>query len=107
MLILCWKKAAMTEQDRILLDGLKVKIKQLIALYEQVRAEKHQLIFQVEELENEIDSLRQDNELLTKKYDNLKFAKSLLVSDGESQEAKNRINRIVREIDKCIAMLNQ
>jgi chromosome segregation ATPase len=97
----------MTEQDRILLDEFKIKIKQLIALYEQERGEKQQLLNQVEEFENEIDSLRHDNELLTKKYDNLKLAKSLLVSDGESQEAKNRINRIVREIDKCIAMLNQ
>lgn len=97
----------MTEQDRILLDGFKVKIKQLIALYEQTRTEKQQLLIQVEELENKIDSLKQDKAVLTKKYDNLKLAKSLLVSDGESQEAKNRINRIVREIDKCIAMLNQ
>lgn len=97
----------MTEQDRILLDGFKVKIKQLIALYEQTRTEKQLLLNQVEELENEIDSLKQDKAVLTKKYDNLKLAKSLLVSDGESQEAKNRINRIVREIDKCIAMLNQ
>lgn len=97
----------MTEQDRILLDGFKVKIKQLIALYEQTRTEKQLLLNQVEELENEIDSLKQDKAVLTKKYDNLKLAKSLLVSDGDSQEAKNRINKIVREIDKCIAMLNQ
>ena len=97
----------MTEQDRILLDGFKVKVKQLIALHEQVKDEKQQLLSLVEELKNEIDSLRQDNELLIKKYDNLKLAKSLLVSDGESQEAKSRINKIVREIDKCIAMLNQ
>ena len=97
----------MTEQDRILLDGFKVKIKQLIALYEQTRIEKQLLLNQVEELENEIDSLKQDKAVLTKKYDNMKLAKSLLVSDGDSQEAKNRINKIVREIDKCIAMLNQ
>lgn len=97
----------MTEQDRILLDGFKVKIEQLIALYEQVRAEKQQLLSRVEELENEIGSLMQDKEALTKKYDNLKLAKSFLVLDGESQEAKNRMNKIVREIDKCIAMLNQ
>ena len=97
----------MTEHDRILLDGFKVKIKQLIALYEQVRAEKQQLSIRVEELENEIDSLSREKEMLTRKYDNLNLAKSFLVSDGESQEVKNRINKIVREIDKCIAMLNQ
>jgi len=97
----------MTEQDRILLEGFRVKIKQLMALFEQARNEKQQLFNQVEELENEIDTLRQDNELLTKKYENLKLAKALLASDGEDQEAKNRINKIVREIDKCIAMLNQ
>lgn len=97
----------MTEQDRILLDEFKVKVKQLITLHERAKAEKQQLLKQVEELENEINSLRHEKEMLAKKYDNLKLAKSLLVSDGESQEAKNRISKIVREIDKCIAMLNQ
>ena len=97
----------MTEQDRILLDEFKAKLKQLITLYEEVRTEKQQLLNQVEELENEIDSLKQDNDALSKKYENLKIAKSMLVSDGENHEAKNRINKIVREIDKCIAMMNQ
>jgi len=97
----------MTEQDRILLEGFKVKIKQLITLSEKTKDEKQQLFIQVERLEKEIDSLKKNNEMLLEKYNNLKLAKSLLVSDGESQEAKNRINRIVREIDKCIAMLNQ
>lgn len=97
----------MTEQDQILLEEFKVKLKKLIALYEEVRTEKQQLISRLEERENEIDSLKQDLESLGKKYENLKLAKTLLVSDGENQEAKNRINKIVREIDKCIAMLNQ
>jgi hypothetical protein len=47
------------------------------------------------------------NEELVKKQEDLKFAKSLLGADEDPHEAKVKINRIVREIDKCIALLNK
>jgi len=37
----------------------------------------------------------------------LKIAKSITTGDEESQEAKQKINKLVREIDKCIALLNR
>jgi hypothetical protein len=46
-------------------------------------------------------------EELEEKNQQLTLAKSLL-ADGESaQDARIKINRIVREIDKCIALLNK
>ena len=40
-------------------------------------------------------------------YANLKIAKSLLAENADVHDAKVRVNRIVREIDKCIALLNR
>ncbi len=97
----------MTEQDRILLDGFRMKIRQLIALCEKEKAEIRQLRNQVERLEIELNSARKETEMIEHRYNNLKLAKSLVVSDVESDEAKRKIGKIVREIDKCIAMLNQ
>jgi len=37
----------------------------------------------------------------------LKMAKSLAVADGETTDAKLKINELVREIDKCISLLNK
>jgi hypothetical protein len=41
------------------------------------------------------------------KYENLKLAKMLVASEEENKDAKSRIQKIVREIDKCIALLNK
>jgi hypothetical protein len=45
---------------------------------------------------------------LEKKHENLKMAKVLSSVPGEDvHETKIQVNRIVREIDKCIALLNR
>jgi len=41
------------------------------------------------------------------KFDNLKLAKVIASSDESTHDAKIKVNRIVREIDKCIALLNR
>lgn len=78
----------------------------LIRRHDQLKSEKQQLFDQLELLKNEISVLKAENKELLIKYDNLKIARVLTVSDDEKQQAKQRINKIVREIDKCIAQLN-
>ncbi|WP_318348650.1 hypothetical protein [Aquipluma nitroreducens] len=72
-----------------------------------MKQEKQQLLAKTEDLEESINQLRKENQILEQKYENLKLAKMLIVSDDESKDAKNRIQKLVREIDKCIALLNQ
>ena len=63
-----------------------------------------------EDNQNLIDKLKQQEEEineLKKQNNTLKLAKAFSVESEESQEAKLQINRIVREIDKCIALLNR
>ncbi len=50
--------------------------------------------------EEEINELKQQN-------NTLKLAKAFTAESEESQDAKLQINKIVREIDKCIALLNR
>ena len=97
----------MTDLEKNLLMDFKVKVKQLIAKHEVLKQEKHQLHEKIGDLEETIDQLRQDKYSLEQKYENLKIAKMLAVSDDENKDAKNRIQKLVREIDKCIALLNK
>lgn len=106
ILILSKKHTGMTEQDQILLDDFKAKLRLLIHRYDRLKAEKQQLLDQLESLKKEIEDLKTEKEGLLIKYDNLKIARVLSVTDDERQQAKQRINKIVREIDKCIAQLN-
>ncbi len=56
--------------------------------------------WQKEKKELEINELKQRN-------NTLKLSKAFVSVNGEPQEAKVQINKIVREIDKCIALLNR
>lgn len=75
-----------------LCDSLK---EQNIALREEVKAKNAA-----------IDSLNTDVEKLRKQYDNLKFVKAFSSSNKEEvQGAKQRLSKLVRDVDKCIALL--
>ncbi len=97
----------MTDLEKNLLIEFKFKVKQMIAKHEKLKQEKDQLHGQIQGLEETIDQLRRENSLLEQKYENIKMAKMLVASDEDNKDAKNRIQKLVREIDKCIALLNK
>ena len=39
-------------------------------------------------------------------YANLKIAKMLDICSNDIENAKSRLSKLVREVDKCIALLN-
>lgn len=97
----------MTDSENNLLIDFTLKVKQIIAKHEALKQEKHQLTAEIRKLEGDVNQLRQENQFLDQKYNNLKLAKMLAVSDSDSKDAKGRIQKLVREIDKCIALLNK
>lgn len=97
----------MTNEDRLLIQLLKKNTKQLFKAYNETEKEKKLLENKVEDLENEINKLKQDKLELVGKIENIKLAKQFYADDQEKSEAKKRINNLVREIDKCIALLNK
>jgi len=97
----------MTDQEKNLLINFEFKVKQIIAKHEALKQEKSQFQAKTKDLEELINQLRKENQILEQKYENLKLAKMLVASDDENKDAKNRIQKLVREIDKCIALLNK
>jgi predicted nucleic acid-binding Zn-ribbon protein len=94
--------------------GVKTKIEALISFCEQLKSEKNQLLGQNEKLQQELDGLKsgsssQEQEIdgLKEKIKVLKMAGSLAGNDEKSSDAKLKINELLREIDKCIALLNR
>jgi hypothetical protein len=97
----------MTERETVLLKEFKGKLDKLINIHLRMKQEKQLLNEEQSRLNEQIRLLTLRNEELVKKQEELKFAKSLLGADEDPHEAKLKINRIVREIDKCIALLNK
>ena len=92
-----------------------------MATVEQVNSNIDRLIQVCEDLKGEKTSLSEANNLMEKtiaeqqaeikqlheQIEMLKMAKSLAVADGKNTDAKLKINELVREIDKCISLLNK
>ncbi|MGM0497775.1 MAG: hypothetical protein ACQESJ_07640 [Bacteroidota bacterium] len=93
------------EQYNVVFE-LKQKIGNLIDLYEGSKQQIDQLQEENNKLKKQIN--QKDTELanLKEKYSRLELAKSLASSET-THDAKIKINRIVREIDNCISLLNK
>ncbi len=90
-----------------IVSELRGQISRLISLYQDLKLEKEELVREKMTLLEQVESLNKENEEFKHQYDTLKLAKTFAVNTGDSQQAKNKISQIVREIDKCIALLNK
>ena len=79
----------------------------MIGLHQKMKAGHQLLKEENKRLDEQINLLTISNQDVTKKLEDLKFAKSLAGANEDSHEAKIKINRLVREIDKCISLLNK
>ncbi|MCK9561201.1 MAG: hypothetical protein M0R02_00610 [Bacteroidales bacterium] len=86
-----------TLQEKITL--VKAGFSVLLAQNKQLKQSNEQLTIQLNEQNNTISTLE-------KKYKNLELAKAVSDSSGENSTARKHIEEIVREIDKCIALLH-
>ena len=88
-------------------EQLQLRIRQVVELYQKERIENGQLKKKSIELEDKLKL--DDNRLndLEDKYNKLKISKALIASSNDVHDAKLKVNRMVREIDKCIALLNR
>lgn len=90
-----------------IVNNIEVKLGKLIAKYQQVKQEK--LILQ-QENEDFVSSLKlKEIEILNlqEKVKLMNISKSVDASKQEVKETRLKINEYVREIDKCIALLNK
>ncbi len=88
-------------------EQLQLRIRQVVELYQKEKTENGQLKKKSIELEDKLKF--DDNRLndLEDKYNKLKISKALIASSEDVHDAKLKVNRMVREIDKCIALLNR
>ena len=90
-----------------IVNKIEVKLAKLIAKYQQVKQEK--LILE-QENDDFVASLKlKEIEILNlqEKIKLINISKSVDASKQEVKETRLKINEYVREIDKCIALLNK
>ncbi len=90
-----------------LIEGFKDRFDKFVALYKKCKLENNVLKLELEKLNSILEQKNNEILLLKDELNKNKIAKSFLVSGVNPKDAKLQINRIVREIDNCIALLNR
>lgn len=89
----------------VTLSEIELKIRKLIALKNQLEEENSRLIQRNEDLETELEMLMTENSELKDKINKLVIV-NVLDNDKEVGESRQLIKTLVKEIDRCVAMLN-
>lgn len=91
-----------------LVVNIESKVNKIISLYNSLKKEKEEILGENTMLKSEV-ALRDDNiKRLEEKIKLLRITKSVVAQDVEkNKESRQKINEYVREIDKCIALLNK
>ena len=97
----------MTEEDKNLLKSFEGKLRHILFLFEEQKKENIELRQVIKDKNAEIQALKGRINELEAKYTNLKMARMISVNDDEIRDTKQRLTRLVREVDKCIALLNE
>tara|TARA_B100002019_G_scaffold19251_1_gene14857 strand:+ start:120 stop:407 length:288 start_codon:yes stop_codon:yes gene_type:complete len=89
-----------------IISNIEIKLNNLLSSHnklkeinESLNAQKANLISDIETKNKEIDALKDKIKIMS-------ISKSVDASKGDIRQTKLKINEYIREIDKCIAQLN-
>lgn len=88
-----------------MLEDIRKNIERLIALYEGERQQKERLVLELRQRDEEIDSYKKQIADLERQVDNLKLTEAFTAPAGSGDAAKEKIDRLITEIDRCISLL--
>jgi predicted nucleic acid-binding Zn-ribbon protein len=97
----------MVDPNTDLVVELGDRVDRLVELYRDAKRENEMLKNEVAQLTSQLKESVNTQADLKEQFEHTKMAKVLENAPEEVQQTKNRINQIVREIDKCIALLNR
>ena len=97
----------MTEEEKKLLNSFETQLRHLIYLHDELKRENAELkkLLENEKLKNEKVQAQYDE--LEVSYTNLKTATAISLNGSDVKETKLRLSKLEREVDKCIALLNE
>lgn len=96
----------MTSEERQSMKKFEAKIRNVFAQFRVLKQENSDLYAELESKEEAIRQLKADLAQSKNEYNSLRLAKIIEVSDSDLKESKNKISKLVREINKCINILS-
>ncbi|MBT5858567.1 MAG: hypothetical protein HOH88_01735 [Flavobacteriales bacterium] len=89
-------------------ENIEKKVLKIISLYRSSQSEKEEILLMNEKLKSDLNEKNNLIKSLEEKIKLLRITKSVATQESEiNKESRQKINEYVREIDKCIALLNK
>lgn len=96
----------MTLEEEKKLHQFETRVRQLVLKHKSVVEDNNKLRIMLDERDTQINALKNQVAEIEKQYATLKMAKMIEITSAETESAQKRIAKLIREVDKCIAMLN-
>ena len=95
----------MTSNEQIIAT-FQTRVRDLLHQFQELKKENQGLYEMVEKNEQDIKALQAKLTQADHDYQSLKMAKMLEITDGDLEGAKARVNKMIRDVNKCIALLS-
>ena len=95
----------MNPSEKTLTD-FESRVRQMILQFQQMKQEKLQLQQKINEQSQAIEDLKARVTQADNDYNSLKMARMLEITDGNLVDAKEHLARMIRQVNKCIAILS-
>lgn len=88
------------------LNVFTTRVRQLMLSYKALKEEKEALRGKLQERDEEIAGLKELANRLQHDYDLLKVARMMQITDGDIEEARKRLNKLIKNVNRSITLLN-
>ena len=88
-----------------MLANIKQKIEQLIAAYEKEKMERIRLQEALHQSQKQNEAYKLQITELEREIDNLKLTKAFMADGTDNAQAIKKIDRLMKEIEKCISLM--
>ena len=84
----------------------QTRVRDLLQRFQELKKENADLYAMVEKNEQEMKQLQAKLAQADNDYNALKMAKMMEITDGDLESAKARVAKLIRDVNKCIAILS-
>lgn len=95
------------EAESKTINQFATRVRQMILQYQSVTKQNEDLCRQVAEQQERIAELEAQLQQQRNDYDSLKLARMVEITDGDMQSAQKRLAKLIRDVDKCITLVNE
>ena len=94
------------DSNEKVITQFETRVRQLILKFQELKKENQDLYAMVEKAEQDVKDLQAKLTQKDNDYNALKMAKMMTITDGDLDAAKARVQKLIREVNKCITLVS-